>query len=111
MLTSLQVSIYYQLPGPGFYISLSLRQHKKSCELISRFLLWLKSGLFSPLCYSYLEDPELPCEVAKREQNFSIYQMRDSEADIFQAGSARRTRLRSCNRSCQLYQKVYGIHP
>lgn len=96
MLTSASFPFITSCLAQKLYISLSSGNTEKSCELISRFLLWLKSGLFfSSLCYSYLEEILNIYVRVAREQNFSIYQMQDGEADIFSRIRQTHT-LRSC---------------
>ena len=96
MLTSAGFPFITSCLAQKLYISLSSGNTEKSCELISRFLLWLKSGLFfSSLCYSYLEEILNIYVRVAREQNFSIYQMQDGEADIFSRIRQTHT-LRSC---------------
>lgn len=67
-----------------FYIALSSGNSEKSSELVLRFLLWLKSGLFFfSQCHSYMEEILNIFVRVAREMNFSLYQMTENEEDIF----------------------------
>lgn len=97
LLTSVGFPFITDSQAQELYIALSSGNSEKSSELVQRFLLWLKSGLFYPFqCYSYMEEILNIFIRVARELNFSLYQMTADENDIL-----RRIRQAHTLRTCQ----------
>ena len=97
LLTSVGFPFITDSQAQELYIALSSENSEKSSELVQRFLLWLKSGLFYPFqCYSYMEEILNIFIRVARELNFSLYQMTADENDIL-----RRIRQAHTLRTCQ----------
>ena len=89
LLTSVGFPFITDSQAQELYIALSSGNSEKSSELVQRFLLWLKSGLFYPFqCYSYMEEILNIFIRVARELNFSLYQMTADENDIYSYGFA-----------------------
>ena len=97
LLTSVGFPFITDSQAQELYIALSSGNSEKSSELVQRFLLWLKSGLFYPFqCYSYMEEILNIFIRVARELNFSLYQMTADENDIL-----RRIRQAHTLQTCQ----------